>query len=139
MSESELQERERRLAERERALEAREHELVDELRGLEERERALAEDLRRDEERDKHRHEVETVVSFPVGGRPPYRHWTDRDTSAGTVLAAAMAHFGVKDDATATYHLVFHGDQVDPAVTIGSLAGESHEVALTLAKELIQG
>lgn len=139
MNEVELQDRERRLAERERELEARERVLADELRGLEERERALAEDLRRDEEREKHRHQVDTVVSFPIGGRPPYRHWVDRNTTLGTVLAEAMAHFDVKDDATTTYHLVVHGDQVDAANTVGALAGESHELKLTLAKEITQG
>jgi hypothetical protein len=55
------------------------------------------------------------------------------------VRVAAMGHFGVADDQTATYYLTVDGQRVDAAATVGSLAGDKHELKLTLAKELIQG
>lgn len=82
---------------------------------------------------------VEVKVSFPLAGKGPYNDKFDRETSADVVRLAAMDHFGVADDQTATYYLTVGGQRVEAATTVGALAGDKHELKLTLAKELIQG
>jgi hypothetical protein len=83
--------------------------------------------------------QVEVKVSFPLAGKGPYNDKVDPETPADVVRQAAMAHFGVADDQTATYYLTLDGQRVDAAATVGSLAGDKHELKFTLAKELIQG
>ena len=83
--------------------------------------------------------QVEVKVSFPLAGKGPYNDKVDAETTADAVRVAAMGHFGVADDQTATYYLTVDGQRVDASATVGSLAGDKHELKLTLAKELIQG
>lgn len=83
--------------------------------------------------------EVQVKVSFPLAGKGPYGDKFDPGTAADAVRQAAMAHFGVADDQAATYYLTFDGQRVDALATVGSLAGDKHELKFTLAKELIQG
>jgi hypothetical protein len=83
--------------------------------------------------------QVEAKVSFPLAGKGPYNDKVEPATTADAVRQAAMGHFGVADDQTATYYLTLDGQRVDAAATVGSLAGDKHELKFTLAKELIQG
>lgn len=128
----ELAERECLLEQRERRLEESEHELADELKALDAREHELADELHS-------REEVETVVSFPLSLKPPYRHETPCAERMGAVLAAAMTYFEVSDSSTTVYKLAHGGEPVDPAETVGYYAGHEHKVKFTLAKELVQG
>ena len=82
---------------------------------------------------------VEVKVSFPLAGKGPYNDKADSETAAEAVRLAAMDHFGVADDQTATYYLTVRGQRTAAGATVGSLAGDKHELKLTLAKELIQG
>jgi hypothetical protein len=83
--------------------------------------------------------QIEVKVSFPLAGKDPYNKKVAPETTADAVRMAAMEHFGVADDQTATYYLTFGGQRVESGATVGSLAGDKHEVKFTLAKELIQG
>ena len=83
--------------------------------------------------------QVKVKISFPLAGKGPYNDKADPETTADAVRLAAMAHFGVADDQTAAYYLTVGGQRVDAGATVGSLAGDKHELKFTLAKELIQG
>jgi hypothetical protein len=83
--------------------------------------------------------QIKVKVSFPLAGKGAYNDKVEPSTSADVVRQAAMGHFGVADDQTATYYLTLGGQRVDAAATVGSLAGDKHELKFTLAKELIQG
>src|SRR4051812_34953310 len=78
--------------------------------------------------------QVEVKVSFPLAGKGPYNDKVEPGASADVVRQAAMGHFGVADDQTATYYLTLGGQRVDATATVGSLAGEKHELKFTLAK-----
>jgi hypothetical protein len=102
-------------------------------------------DVTKDKEKNQAGHgqpeprQVGVKVSFPLAGKGPYTDKVDPETTADAVRLAAMGHFGVADDQTATYYLAAGGQRVDAGATVGSLAGDKHELKLTLAKELIQG
>jgi hypothetical protein len=83
--------------------------------------------------------QVEVKVSFPLAGKGPYNDKVKPETTADAVRLAAMDHFGVADDQTATYYLSLGGQRVESGATVGSLAGNNHQLKFTLAKELIQG
>jgi len=85
------------------------------------------------------RHEVDVKVSFPLAGKGPFGEEVPRTTTAEAVRVNAMAHFGVADDSTEHYYLTHDGRPVDPAETVGAIAGEADSVRFILAKELIQG
>lgn len=82
---------------------------------------------------------IEVHVSFPISKHGPYNTAVTPETTVGAVLQAAMTHFEVKDDSQFTYVLAFDGLEQSSTVTIGSLAGDAHDVRFTLVKKITQG
>ena len=82
---------------------------------------------------------IEVRVSFPISRKGPYQADVTPDTTVGVVLAGAMKHFEVQNDSQFTYVLAFDGLERSDAVTIGSLAGDAHELKFTLVKKITQG
>lgn len=91
------------------------------------------------ENKPKKEHKIKVRVTFPISTAGPFHEKVEPETSAGTVKASAMGHFGVAEDGQHSYYLSHAGAQVADTETIGNLAGGAEEVKLTLVKELIQG
>jgi hypothetical protein len=85
---------------------------------------------------------IEVRVNFPLSTRPPYHHKDHENDTIGSVRVAAMEHFRVHEEPGSEYYLTDdgHDDQRLPdSETVGQAAGEKHELALTLVKDLVQG
>jgi hypothetical protein len=89
------------------------------------------------ENKPKKEHKIEVRVTFPISAAGPFHEKVEPETTAGTVKASAMGHFGVAEDGQHSYYLSHAGVQVPDTEAIGNLAGA--ELKLTLIKELIQG
>lgn len=83
--------------------------------------------------------QIQVRVSFPISKKGPYEAHVGAAETVGSVLAAAMGHFQVQNDSQFTYVLAFDGLEQTDATTIGSLAGEKHEIKFTLVKKITQG
>jgi len=88
---------------------------------------------------ENHPKEIKVKVTFPASPKHPYEDEDSREKTVGTVLAAAMLHFEVHDDAQFSYVLSYEGERQDPATTIGSLAGHREEIKFTLIKVITSG
>jgi hypothetical protein len=89
---------------------------------------------------DEKRHDqIHVRVSFPITKKGPYEAEASSETTVGTVLAAAMHHFEVQNDSQFTYVLAHDGREEGDTITIGSIAGDAHEVRFTLVKKITQG
>ena len=82
---------------------------------------------------------IHVVVTFPLTKQPPFQEAVEPTATVGTVRTAAMAYFGVSDDAQYRYYLTHDGAKLDNAATVGSIAGHAQALKLNLVKELIQG
>lgn len=91
------------------------------------------------EVKPKKEHTIKVRVTFPISPAGPFHEKVEPKTSAGTVKASAMTHFGVAEDGQHAYYLSHAGAKVEDTKTIGDLAEGAEEVKLTLVKELIQG
>jgi len=83
--------------------------------------------------------EIEVTVTFPLAQGQPFHTKEAPETPAGIVRAAAMAHFGIQEEANSTYYLTHGGSRVDDSTTLADIPGESKSVKFTLVKELVQG
>jgi hypothetical protein len=83
--------------------------------------------------------DLHVKVAFPITKKGPLQAELAADTAAGVVLADAKTYFAVEDDSQFTYVLSHDGEEVNQAVTIGSLAGHAHDVRFTLVKKITQG
>jgi hypothetical protein len=83
--------------------------------------------------------EVRVKVTFPISTKGPFQAEVAEDTTGGVVLADAKGYFEVQDDSQFTYVLAHDGVEVDPATTVGALAGQAHDVRFTLVKKITQG
>ena len=88
---------------------------------------------------DRRRDEIEIRVAFPISKHGPLEERVEPTVTVGTALADAMRHFEVHDDSQFTYVLAHDGQEQDANTTVGSLAGESHDVRFTLVKKITQG
>jgi hypothetical protein len=91
------------------------------------------------EAKPKKEHKVKVRVTFPISPNGPFHEKVEPETSAGTVKASAMNHFGVAEDGQHDYYLSHAGTKIADTQTIGDVAEGAEEVKLTLVKELIQG
>lgn len=85
---------------------------------------------------------IEVRVTFPLSVRNPFHHRYTRDDTVGMVRAAAMEHFGVREEPGTRYYLTDdrHDDRELPDTeTLGSLGPHEEAVDLTLVKDLVQG
>lgn len=85
---------------------------------------------------------IEVTVAFPLSVRDPFHHRYPRHETIRAVRAAAMEHFGVHEEPGTVYYLTDdrHDDRrVDDDETLGTVAGERHDLRLTLVKDLVQG
>lgn len=82
---------------------------------------------------------IKTKVTFPVSKKGPFSADYAQETTVETVRTAAMAHFGVVDDAQFTYVLTHAGERQEPTTTLGTIAGEAHAVEFRLVKVITQG
>jgi hypothetical protein len=82
---------------------------------------------------------IKVLVTFPLGKKGPYHADDARDTLVGAVRTAAMAYFEVADDARYRYYLTRDGNNVDENLSLGQVAGHTHDVKFGLRKELVQG
>jgi hypothetical protein len=91
---------------------------------------------------EQHTKTVETTVTFPLSTRDPLHHRYARDEKISVVRVAAMDHFGVHEEPGTVYYLTDdrHDDRrLEDGETIGAVAGEHHDLRLTLVKDLVQG
>jgi hypothetical protein len=89
-----------------------------------------------DEARDKRIH---VRVTFPITKKGPYEGEVAPETTVGTVLVEAIHHFEVQNDSQFTYVLAHDGKEAADDLTIGSVAGDAHEIKFTLVKKITQG
>jgi hypothetical protein len=85
---------------------------------------------------------IEVAVGFPLSTREPFHHRYAEGDTIGTARAAAMAHFGVHEEAGTVYYLTDdrHDDRrLEDGETVGTVAGKTDDIRVTLVKDLIQG
>ena len=88
---------------------------------------------------------IKLMVHYPAAVEPFRDRHAHREETIGQLKARVLETFGLTDGATldgniVTYVLYHHKDRLDdPNRTLGSVAGEHHEVQLKLAQELTQG
>ena len=86
-----------------------------------------------------HEKMIEVTVTFPLAKGQPYHDKVERETTAGAVREAAMAHFSIQPEPNTTYFLTHEGAPVADTTSVGDVAGKAGAVKFTLVKELIQG
>lgn len=86
-----------------------------------------------------HEKKIHVRVTFPITKKGPYEAEVSPETTVGTVLVAAIHHFEVQNDSQFTYVLAHDGEEEADDLTIGSIAGDAHEVRFTLVKKITQG
>jgi hypothetical protein len=90
-----------------------------------------------------HTKTIEVEVHFPISTKPHFRHRYTRETTIGTVRAAAMTHFDAREEPGSEYFLTNdrdHDRRLPDEETVGQAAGlGGDEFELTLVKDLIQG
>lgn len=78
-------------------------------------------------------------VTFAASSEGPYTATEPGSTTASTVLAAAMSHFGVASDSQFSYVLAFDGTEVNGSDTLDQIAGDERNIKFTLVKKITQG
>ena len=85
------------------------------------------------------RGEISVRVSFPITKHGPFQQDFTGDTTVGTVVGLAMAHFDVENDSQFVYVLAHDGVEQEPGTTLGTLADHRESLHFTLVKKITQG
>jgi hypothetical protein len=84
-------------------------------------------------------------VTYPAARKPYHQEGAPRSETLATLKTAVLNAFGLEettapDGTTTTYWFYKDKDRLENlAVTLGSLAGEAHALALKLAQQITQG
>jgi hypothetical protein len=87
----------------------------------------------------------EVTVTYPAAREPYRQHDVPRSETVATLKTAVLNAFhlteGTSPDGTVTTYTLYHGKKPleDLSQTLGSIAGDAHELHLKLVQEIKQG
>ncbi|MCW2921572.1 MAG: hypothetical protein JWL76_1446 [Thermoleophilia bacterium] len=82
---------------------------------------------------------INVTVTFPLSGKGAFHDDATPDSSVEDIRNAAMAYFGVSDDASNVYVLSHKRTALTGSESISDIADRAQAIKLTLAKQLVAG